>query len=141
MAPSVHLIQPKWLEPFSQAYLPAGDDASRMALAVALSAEGARRNLGGPFGAAVFDDASGELVTAGCNLVFDSGASLAHAEMVTLSFAQQREGEPDLSSRAWTLYSSSEPCAMCTAALQGQIDPHHHIRLRSSPRRPGSAGR
>lgn len=94
------------------------DEASAMALAIALARTAAAHEDGGPFGAAVIDPTGGRLVAAGPNLVFAGGASLAHAEMVALTLAQRALGTPDLSEAgALTLVSSAEPCAMCLGAL------------------------
>lgn len=92
------------------------DDESAMALAIALGRAGAGHGAGGPFGATVLDGR--RLVSAGANLVFASGASMAHAEMVALALAQRALGAPDLSRFGdLTLVSSAEPCAMCQGAL------------------------
>lgn len=89
------------------------EDAA-MALAIALSRENVERGAGGPFGAVVYDPATGELISAGVNLVTESGISLAHAEMVALSLAQSGEGSWDLATRRpLSLVTSCEPCAMC----------------------------
>jgi hypothetical protein len=56
---------------------------SRMALVHRLAARNPREGSGGPFAALVVDSASGELVSAGVNLVLSSGLSAAHAEVVS----------------------------------------------------------
>lgn len=91
----------------------------RMRLAIELSNFNVRHASGGPFGAAVFDDA-GRLVAPGINLVVSSGYSLLHAEMVALTFAQKALGRYDLGDRGgqqYELYASTEPCAMCFGAI------------------------
>lgn len=91
-----------------------------MKLAIALARENARRGSGGPFGAAVFERDTGRLVAVGVNAVVASGLSLAHAEMLALSFAQRARGRFDLggpSSPAHEVVTSSEPCAMCFGAI------------------------
>jgi tRNA(Arg) A34 adenosine deaminase TadA len=91
-----------------------------MAVAVAL----AQRNVehgGGPFGAVVFD--GDRLVAGGVNLVVASGLSIAHAEIVALSRAQQRlafdvtEPEVEREEADLTLYTSAEPCCQCFGAI------------------------
>ena len=81
----------------------------------------ARRNViegtGGPFGAAVFRRATGELIAVGVNLVVPARASIAHAEIVALTLAQQRLGSHDLSRFDCELATSVEPCAMCLGAI------------------------
>ena len=89
-----------------------------MLLAVALSEENVRQETGGPFGAIVVNEASGELVSVGINLVTTAGLSMAHAEIVALSLAQKSVGEWNLSHPGHLqLVSSCEPCAMCFGAV------------------------
>jgi len=89
-----------------------------MALAVALSEENVRQNTGGPFGAVVVREDSGELVSVGINLVTQTGLSMAHAEIVALTLAQAALGDWNLSrSDPLQLVTSCEPCAMCFGAV------------------------
>jgi tRNA(Arg) A34 adenosine deaminase TadA len=95
------------------------DDESRMRLAVTLSRENVLRGDGGPFGAAVFEAASGKLVSVGVNSVVRLGNSVLHAEVVAFMMAQQRLGSFTLSSPTLpehVLVTSCEPCAMCLGA-------------------------
>jgi tRNA(Arg) A34 adenosine deaminase TadA len=94
-------------------------DGERASLAVALSRENVERRTGGPFGAAVFESASGALVGVGVNCVERLGNAMLHGEVVAIMFAQRRvgsftlggPGQPDRE-----LVSSCEPCAMCLGA-------------------------
>ncbi|MDX1295416.1 MAG: hypothetical protein R3302_04080, partial [Sulfurimonadaceae bacterium] len=61
-----------------------------MAYVIGLSRRNVTEETGGPFGAAIFDRLSGELVSIGVNLVIRSNCSHAHAEMVAIAIAQQR---------------------------------------------------
>lgn len=93
--------------------------AARMGLAIELARENVRQGTGGPFGAAVFN-ADGALVAPGVNRVVPARGSIWHAEMVALTLAQQRLGTHDLGApglSAHTLYTSTEPCAMCLGAI------------------------
>lgn len=95
------------------------DDESRMRLAVTLSRENVLRGDGGPFGAAVFEAASGSLVSVGINSVVRLGNSVLHAEVVAFMMAQRRLGSFTLSSPTLpehVLVTSCEPCAMCLGA-------------------------
>jgi tRNA(Arg) A34 adenosine deaminase TadA len=96
------------------------DDEAAMELAIDLSRENVRQGTGGPFGAVVVATETGQLVSAGINLVLSSHCSIAHAEMVALAIAQQGLGGHDLASAVsggCTLVSSAEPCAMCMGAV------------------------
>jgi tRNA(Arg) A34 adenosine deaminase TadA len=66
-----------------------------------------------PFGALLVVD--GEVVATACNAALTSGDVTRHAEMVLLATALPTL-KPDLAARA-TLYSSTEPCVMCAAAI------------------------
>lgn len=110
------LSLPPWLRELDVASAcPAPEDKIRFVV------ELARRNIiegsGGPFGAAVFRRATNELIAAGVNLVVPARASIAHAEIVALTLAQQRLGSHDLSPFHCELATSVEPCAMCLGAI------------------------
>ena len=108
---------PAWVSAFEAdhagVYLTA---EARMALD--LSRHNIAEGTGGPFGAAVFDLATGQLVAAGVNLVVRSSCSLAHAEMVALARTQQRLGTWNLAAKGrFELATSCTPCAMCLGAV------------------------
>ena len=116
--PEISLRLPAWVGQVveDRAY-PTVED--RMQLAVDLSRENARRGTGGPFGAVVFDSASGRLVAPGVNLVVGAGNSVAHAETVAIMVAQRVLGGYDLGAQeglACELVASTEPCLMCLGA-------------------------
>lgn len=89
----------------------------RMAWVLELAERNVLERSGGPFAAAVFARTSGELVSAGVNVVVASGLSLAHAEVVALALAQRTLGSFDLSRAEVELVTSAEPCWMCLGAL------------------------
>jgi hypothetical protein len=68
----------------------------RMALVIELARRNVREGTGGPFAAAVFEQKTGALVSAGVNLVTYANCSALHAEMVALMFAQRSLGTYDL---------------------------------------------
>jgi len=111
---------PEWMGQFL-APLPShfATDEERMGVAVSC----ARRNIlggGGPFGAALFGEESGELLAPGVNLVLSTGLSILHAEIVALTMAQQVLGMRNLAEAirgGVALYTSCEPCAQCHGAL------------------------
>jgi tRNA(Arg) A34 adenosine deaminase TadA len=95
------------------------DDEAKMRLVNVLARRNYREGTGGPFAAIVVDSNTGELVSAGVNLVLQSGLSAAHAEVVTLSLAQQRVGTWDLGADPDTpreLIVNWRPCVQCYGA-------------------------
>lgn len=110
---------PAWVKAFLVDWQrPLSSIDERMQLAVALSRESVLQKTGGPFGAVVAHEKTGELVSVGINLVTTAGLSIAHAEMVALSLAQLSVGQWNLShSGPLQLVTSCEPCAMCFGAL------------------------
>jgi len=110
---------PDWVEPFLENWQePLSTISQRMHLAIALSKENVYQETGGPFGAVVINEETGELVSVGINLVTTVGLSMAHAEIVALSLAQAAVGDWNLSrSGRLQLITSCEPCAMCFGAV------------------------
>ena len=110
---------PAWTTPFLAARPePLESISQRMRLAIDLAAENVRQGTGGPFGAVVVNEANGDLVSVGVNLVTSSGFSAAHAEIVAISLAQATTGEWNLSRAGpLQLVTSCEPCAMCFGAV------------------------
>jgi tRNA(Arg) A34 adenosine deaminase TadA len=94
------------------------DAAAQIALAIELARRNVEHATGGPFGAAVFDDAGG-LVAVGVNRVEPLQSSLAHAEIVALVAAQQKLGRARLNEdgRRYTLATSAQPCCQCYGAI------------------------
>ncbi|HJR12346.1 MAG TPA: nucleoside deaminase [Rhodanobacteraceae bacterium] len=109
---------PAWIAEtidFTRRYL---NPDAQIALAIALARANIDQASGGPFGAAVFDDA-GKLVSVGVNRVELLKSSLAHAEIVALAAAQQKleRARLDDDGRRYTLASSSQPCCQCYGAI------------------------
>ena len=119
MSQSLLIHLPDWVHPrfpLDQIY---PDDRSRMAVAVALAAGNVEHDSGGPFGAAIFEQDSGRLVSVGVNRVLPLHNCTLHAEMLAFMFAQKRVGSHTLHDPALplhTLYTSCAPCAMCLGA-------------------------
>lgn len=75
---------------------------------------------GGPFGAAVFETKTGQLIAIGVNVVEPTNCSLAHAEVVALANTHGTLKQFDLGAPGMpklTLVTSCEPCAMCYGAI------------------------
>ncbi|NBB92004.1 MAG: nucleoside deaminase [Gammaproteobacteria bacterium] len=112
---------PDWMSEFSDK-LPRhlASARERMAVAVSLADQNVRRKTGGPFGALVVAEDSGEVVALGVNRVEPQLCSAAHAEIVALSVAQRVMGSWSLADTRLgrlQLVSSCEPCAMCFGAI------------------------
>lgn len=119
--PEVILHLPDWIEYFlvdSDLIYPTVE--GRMQLAISIAKENIERETGGPFGAGIFERASGRLVAVGVNCVESLNCSIAHAEMMAIAIAQRVTGSYDLARVADTGYelvTSTEPCAMCLGAI------------------------
>jgi guanine deaminase len=83
----------------------------RMAIDEALV--GIRSGHGGPFGCVIVKD--GEVLDRGHNRVLVDNDPTAHGEITAIRNACSKLGTIDLS--GCTLYTSSEPCPMCKAAI------------------------
>lgn len=95
------------------------DDDGRMQLVIDLASCNVAEGTGGPFGAAIFDRRTGDLVAIGVNAVVANNCSHAHAEMMAIARAQRVLGNYDLGADGLDheLVSSCEPCAMCLGAV------------------------
>ncbi len=92
----------------------------RMSFVLDLVAHNIAHKTGGPFGAAIFDVVSNELISYGVNLVTSVNCSVLHAEIVAIMLAQKKLGTFNLSfygSAGLELVTSTEPCAMCLGAI------------------------
>lgn len=88
----------------------------QMRFVLELTERNIREKTGGPFGAAVFEQHSGKLVSVGVNVVVGQNCSAAHAEMMALMLAQKKLGHYDLGDArfpAHRLVTSGKMCAMC----------------------------
>ena len=112
MAPvSAEIRLPDWLAAKALPAAPVSDEAC-MRLAIAAAGENVARRSGGPFGAVIRLDATGEIVGVGVNLAMASGNPMLHAETVAISLAGRRLAEAG----GVTLFTSCEPCIMCLGA-------------------------
>lgn len=88
-------------------------DEDRVRLAIRLARENVERGDGGPFGAAIFESATGRLIAAGVNRVVPANNAALHAEVMAIMLAQHRLGSFTLSGTPCDLAASCDPCAMC----------------------------
>jgi tRNA(Arg) A34 adenosine deaminase TadA len=68
-----------------------------------------------PFGALIVNERGETVVAARNNAVLPAGDPTQHAEMVACAEAARLLSEPELARS--TLYTSTEPCAMCAGAI------------------------
>jgi tRNA(Arg) A34 adenosine deaminase TadA len=121
MATSFQLSLPDWASDALAAapsHIP--DLETRMRWVIDLSRMNFARDTGGPFAAAVFEDATGRVVSIGVNRVVPGRCSSAHAEVMALSLAQQAIGAHDLGGPgqpAHQIIVNWAPCAMCCGAI------------------------
>jgi tRNA(Arg) A34 adenosine deaminase TadA len=115
--PSLTVSLPDWVPDLCRpgAVFPSAQD--RMGLVIELARTNVDRQTGGPFGAAIFDIETGEILAPGVNLVVSAHAAMAHAEMLAIAIAGRALDSFDLGVRAAELVSSIEPCAMCLGAV------------------------
>ncbi|GAB5491110.1 MAG: nucleoside deaminase [Phototrophicaceae bacterium] len=75
---------------------------------------------GGPFAAGIYERDTGKLLVIGVNRVVPLNMSSAHAEVVTISVAQQMLNTYDLGGEglpAYQLVVNWRPCAMCYGSI------------------------
>lgn len=114
------LTQPDWaIEELAHlpTYLPSVEE--RMAAVIRFSRLNFERGTGGPFAAGVFERDTGKVVVIGVNRVVPHTCSSAHAEVMTLSLAQQILGNYDLGAPGMPVYQfvvNWRPCVMCFGA-------------------------
>jgi tRNA(Arg) A34 adenosine deaminase TadA len=119
LAHSFTIALPAWVDDELAdvpAVLPTRED--RMALVHRLAGRNFLEGNGGPFAAVVVDTDSGELVSAGVNVVLSTGISSGHAEVTALGLAQTRTGSWDLGAGGARreLVVNWRPCAQCYGA-------------------------
>jgi len=91
----------------------------RMRFVIDLARLNIDHKTGGPFAAAIFDEA-GSLIAPGVNLVLSANCSVFHAEIVALMLAQKILGRYDISDGGkinYELVTAVAPCAMCFGAI------------------------
>jgi tRNA(Arg) A34 adenosine deaminase TadA len=96
------------------------DPEARMRWVIELARTNFVHDTGGPFAAAVFEEATGRVVSIGVNRVVPGRCSSAHAEVMALSLAQQTLRVHDLGGpgqAAHQIVVNWAPCAMCCGAI------------------------
>ena len=115
----IEVSLPEWLDRLMDDPPVRVDAESRMRLAIDLARRNVAAQTGGPFGALVVEESTGQVLGAGVNLVLPSRNCTAHAEMVAIELAERAVGSFDLSAdgHRLSLVTSVEPCAMCVGAI------------------------
>jgi tRNA(Arg) A34 adenosine deaminase TadA len=117
--PPVRVDYPAWVDQAVDWERTYPSDEERMRLAIEVSRQNVLRATGGPFGAAIFESASGRLISVGMNSVVRLNNCTLHGEMVAFMTAQARLGSFTLRTPGapdYELFTSCEPCAMCLGA-------------------------
>lgn len=117
--PVIAVELPDWIEDYvSEQGSTFSTRDERMSFTIGLAARNVEHGTGGPFGAAVFEEETGNLVAPGVNLVVPSSVAVAHAEIIAIALAGRVRGTFDLGAQGPTeLYASTEPCAMCFGSV------------------------
>ena len=89
------------------------DQKRFMQMAIDLSEQAVDGKKGGPFGAVITRE--GKIIGSSGNCVFKDTDPTAHAEVMAIKDACKNMQSIDLS--GCDIYSSGEPCPMCTAAI------------------------
>ena len=116
-----HVIEidfPEWVESFVERDKIYKTDEEKISLAVSLSRENVLQKSGGPFGAAIFEVETGNILSIGINQVTRLNNSVLHAETVAIMAAQNALQTFSLSQAGrYELFTSCEPCCMCLGAI------------------------
>ncbi|TLS68284.1 nucleoside deaminase [Mariprofundus erugo] len=117
----IRLYWPEWLPGWLSAHNGCyADRDQRMQLAIELARLNIESSTGGPFGALIFDIDRHTIIAAGINRVVPCQASIAHAEIMAITAAQQQLGSFSLAAPGvprCELVTSCQPCAMCFGAI------------------------
>ena len=113
------LSLPDWILEWQKEHesLTYASEEARLELAIDLSLKNVEHGTGGPFGAVIFDDETGEIFALGVNRVVPQHCAIAHAETMAIMAAQQKAQNYTLNTRKYHLASSAQPCAMCCGAV------------------------
>ena len=93
--------------------MPTTDQKRFMQMAIDLSEQSVDGKKGGPFGAIIVRE--NKIIGSSGNCVFKNTDPTAHAEIMAIKDACKNMHSIDLS--GCDIYSSGEPCPMCTAAI------------------------
>ncbi|MBN7826811.1 nucleoside deaminase [Bowmanella dokdonensis] len=114
----VEVSLPGWIDEVVDWSRQYQSDEEKMALAIELSRQNVERDSGGPFGTAIFDMDTGQLLGVGVNQVMAANNSTLHGEVMAIMMAEAALESFSLSAndKRCELFTSCEPCAMCMGA-------------------------
>lgn len=107
---------PDWINDEVEENLVLEGNEAKMNFVLKLANKNVMKKTGGPFAAAVFNGKTNELIAVGVNTVVDNNSSIAHAEVVALTMAQEKLKTFRLADE-FILVSSAQPCVMCNGAV------------------------
>ncbi len=115
---SLEVYVPAWLSEIAQEMesVTLSGQAAKMRFVIDLARRNVEEKTGGPFGAAIFEANSNELIAFAVNNVVADGLSIAHAETLATMWAQRKLATHDLASepdKKYELFTSGQPCIMC----------------------------
>jgi len=116
MTTSKTINLPGWVENEIDQNIVLKSDKDKMNFVLELANKNVEKKTGGPFAAAVFNGKTNELIAVGLNCVVDNNSSIAHAEVVALTMAQEKLKTYRLADE-FILVSSAQPCVMCNGAV------------------------
>jgi len=90
-------------------------DLDRMQALVRFTRGSFKTSFPSPFGSSIYEIESGELISNAYDTVMQESDPTNHAEVNAIRIATRKLGR--LSLRGCVLYSTCEPCPMCTSAL------------------------
>lgn len=115
----ISLSLPHWTDEFlSKAQKDLSQEEEKVRFVLDLTEQNIMHKTGGPFGAAIFDKESNQLISIGVNRVMPETCCVAHAEMMAIMFAQKKLKTFDLATQGrFQLVTSSKMCIMCLGAV------------------------
>ncbi|MFW6457484.1 MAG: nucleoside deaminase [Planctomycetota bacterium] len=117
---SIAIKLPDWFDEYEEGSTEYRTTEGKMTLAIEVARRNVDEDLGGPFGAAVFERDTGRLISVASNRVMDEECSVLHAEVLAIILAQRKRGSYTLAesgSPACELVTSCAPCCMCMGAI------------------------
>lgn len=114
----LHTLElPNWLSEVLVENMIHNSDDEKMKFVLECGMKNIEKKSGGPFSAAIYNADNNELISVGVNVVTSQNCSVAHAEITAIMMAQKKLRTYSLEDGNYELFSSAQPCAMCTGAI------------------------